>query len=87
LVELKLGGENLKGGVLQVVVFASYPHRGVLSVHLLASTYDEDPEAEAIIQPADDDDEFVERAIRRWNSPGYQREVLGGQTMETYLEH
>ncbi len=84
-VEIELDGENLKGGELQVVILAKYSHRGILSVHLSASTYDEDPKAE---EATDDEEvqEFVEHATRRWQSRAYQKEILG-QTLEEFLEH
>jgi hypothetical protein len=84
LVDLELEGEDLMGGLLQVIILVKNPRRGILSVHLSASTGHEDPKVEA--EEKDDKiEEFIKNASQRWNSHAYQREIFGGQTWETYL--
>jgi len=75
------------GGVLEVTLLAKYPHCGILSIHLSASTYDDDPKNhEAKCKLTDDEIEnFIKAAERMWRSR--QKEILGGQTIEDYLEH
>ncbi len=51
----------------------------------LAST--EDPKEEMREITDEEMEEYMEYAERRWSSLAYQREILGGETMEEYLEH
>ena len=69
------------GGSLDVTLLAKYPCHGILSIHLSASTYDEDPKPQVM------EEEDWDRVARKWYSSAYQREILGGETMESYLEH
>jgi len=72
-----------------VMIYARYIRRGVLSVQLLATTYDKDPDENSLRQSFSDEDmeEFCRDEARKWSSLSYQRQILGGETYEEYLEH
>jgi len=88
-VELEFKGEDLMGGVLRVMILARYIQRSVLSVHLVATMYDEDPNLRNTRRDLTDEemDEMTACEARRWSSLAYQRQILGGETLEEYLEH
>ena len=88
IIELELDGDNLiGGGVPEVALLAKYPSCGILSVHLLALTFDEDLREDAKRQLTDEEiEEFTEAAGHRWQSHNYQKEILG-ETMGDCLEH
>jgi len=75
------------GGILWVMILASFPCSSVLSVLLSAVTSDEDPRDEPRSFTDEEMDEYVLDNARRWSSLSYQRQALGGETMEEYLEH
>ena len=87
--ELEFKGEDLMGGVLLVMILARYIQCGVLSVHLVATMYDEDPNPRNTRRDLTDEemDEMTACEAQRWSSLTYQRQILGGATLEEYLEH
>ena len=75
------------GGELLVTIRVRYACRGTLSVHMSALASTEDPKEEMREITDEEMEEYMEYAERRWSSLAYQREILGGETMEEYLEH
>ena len=72
-----------------MMIYARYIRCGVLSVQLLATTYDKDLDENSLRQSFSDKDmeEFCRDETRKWSSLSYQRQILGGETYEEYLEH
>ena len=75
------------GGILRVIILASFPCSGVLTVLISAVTSDEDSRDEPRSFTDEEMDEYMLDSARKWSSLSYQRQVLGGETMEEYLEH
>lgn len=75
------------GGPFQVMVLANFDSPGILHAQLSAITYDKDPKEEGMNFTDEEMDELELNVERRWSSLAYQRQILGGETLEEYLEH
>ena len=75
------------GGILQVMVLVNLSGPSVMSVHLSTTTCEEDPEDKRSELTDQEMDEYALDVAGKWDSLSYQRQMLGGETMEEYLEH
>jgi hypothetical protein len=64
----------LLGGFLNLHFIMNFPSGGILSVHLSAMTFQDDP-----IEPFADQDvgDAMDLEAARWLNPAYQQEMLG----------